>query len=144
MYLTLMMTSIKPKPICCPPQSPNLAEWSLIFNDKKSFLSAHLLLYPYFTVSSLLTASSLSSKDSFKSSEFKLQIHNARAFPLLLSWLFLPLDVQVLSITVVSEKPKAGYLTQDEFFTISMYLLVLFLIFPFYLSFNLAMPRLHN
>ena len=106
MYLTLMMTSIKPKPICCPPQSPNLAEWSLIFNDKKSFLSAHLLLYPYFTVSSLLTASSLSSKDSFKSSEFKLQIHNARAFPLLLSQLFLPPNVQILSIAAVSEKTK--------------------------------------
>ena len=70
---------MKHKPICCPPQSPNPAEWSLIFNGKKPFLSPHLLLYPCFTVSSLLTAVSLSSKDSFKSSQFRLQIHNARA-----------------------------------------------------------------
>ena len=58
--------------------------------------------------------------------------------------LFLPPDVQILSVATVSEKPKAGYLTQGEFFTVSMYLLVLFLIFPLYLSFNLVVPRLHN
>ena len=57
-----------------------------------------------------------------------------------LSRLFLPPDVQVLSVAAVSKKPKVGYLTQGEIFTVSMYLLVLFFIFQFYLSFNLAVP----
>ena len=123
---------------------------------KNPFCLPHLLLYPCFTVSCLLPAASLSSKGSFKSSDFRLQIHNAKALTAppsskcsspFSSCRFRktnPPNVQVLSVAAVSEKPKAGYLTQGEFFTVSMYLFVLFLIFPFYLSFNLAMPRLHN
>ena len=90
-------------------------------------MSPHLLLYPCFTVSSLLSAASLSSKGSFKSSDFRLQIHNARALTALPSSRCSspfnschfrktnPPNVQVLSVAAVSEKPKAGYLTQVNF-----------------------------
>ncbi|KAM3706866.1 hypothetical protein ACJW31_03G183900 [Castanea mollissima] len=45
-------------------------------------------------------------------SEFRLQIHNARALPL-----FLPPDVQVLSVAAVSEKPKCHNCTIEELIT---------------------------
>ena len=44
-----------------------------------------------------------------------------RALPHLFSRLFLPPDVQILSIAAISEKPKAGYLMHYEFFILQFF-----------------------
>ena len=78
----LVLSTIRPKPTCI--LRSTQVVWYLLFNAN-SFLSPLLLLYLSFTVSKLqsfsfLTPTTISSKDSFKTSDFQLSTANLYLF----------------------------------------------------------------